>query len=431
MHTNSIRYRTYTFGCRVNQAETEAIEQDLNENGLIQDNDHPQWIIVNTCAVTAKAEREARNLLYQIQKKHTYSDIIMTGCSASLWLKREKLSGKFPNVVFISNQDKDKIGELICNKISHNPALLTHNQSNNKYILSKRMMIKIQDGCHRFCSYCIVPYLRGLPHSTPIRKIISQVNRAEKSGIREVIFTAVNTEAYGLDNQESLVDLINNTLVETKIKRLSFGSIHPWSITSLFLKSLPGWISSNRFITFFHIPIQSGCNKVLELMKRNYTREQISESLIQIQKIVPHALLATDVIVGFPGENHEDFEKTYEFLKNSHFAKFHVFRYSERPGTAAYYMSKKSKKMSGSIISMWAKKLRDLSKEKYLQFMNKNIGRQSTVLVIKTIGDNQSEGLTDNQLPIFIDKKVLPGVIKRVKITGIKDNRLIGTFLES
>ncbi|MFA6531218.1 MAG: radical SAM protein, partial [Candidatus Micrarchaeia archaeon] len=232
----------------------------------------------------------------------------------------------------------------------------------DKFLASGRIMVKIQDGCDRFCSYCIVPYLRGKPKSIRIADIIETINTYPSSEVRyrtvsdearsmktmhsshpsgsnnklnEVILTAINTECFGKDTGETLIQLIDAVLKETLIPKISFGSIHPWSITNEFLAYYQSIIPTNRFIPFFHIPIQSGSNKILQLMNRGYAVEDIYRKLKEIKRINPKAFIGTDIIVGFPGETEKEFQETYEFLKSAPIDKIHVFRFSPRPGTAA------------------------------------------------------------------------------------------------
>ena len=213
----------------------------------------------------------------------------------------------------------------------------------SKYLNSGRTLIKIQDGCQRFCSYCIVPYLRGTPRSETIENLKLKIKSLGKN-IKEIIFTAINTEAFGFDTGEKLITLIDQTIEVTKIQRISFGSIHPWSIDNEFLDYYKKILPLKRLINFFHVPIQSGSNKILNLMKRSYTREEIMEKLQSIKRLNKFALIATDVIVGFLDETDKDFQDTYDFLEKSPISKFHIFRFSNRDNTAAHYMKKNLKK---------------------------------------------------------------------------------------
>lgn len=355
---------SFSFGCRVNEAEKQLLDQNLLDIGFVWDEKNPSFYIINSCAVTGKAEREVRQHIYQIKKKYPKTKIIVTGCSATLWMNNNtKPQGAD---YWINNSDKNTIPTFIQSLIKiASPAKRDRNDIIfDKFLNSGRMMIKIQEGCNRYCSYCIVPYLRGPIKSERISTIVSFI-LASKTPISEVILTAINTEMFGKDTGESLIQLIETILTDTKIERVSFGSIHPWSITDEFLI----WYRNNkdnpRFVHFFHIPIQSGSNTILRLMNRQYGTVDLLKRLNQLYEIDPHALLATDVIVGFPGEGKKEFEETYEFLKKSPISKFHVFRYSPRPGTAAI---KFQNEQTPEEKRARAKKLAELGKKKFDAF---------------------------------------------------------------
>ena len=550
-------FSSFSFGCRVNEAEKENLDKKMLEAGFYFDEKNPDIFIINTCAVTHKAEREARNLIYQIKRKNPKTKIVITGCAATFWQKN-KLYQNLPIDLLIDNVNKEFLVELIKKRFKKNqfemsrsiqqtqskqasynkrcdnvilnlfqdlngmpkPACrqawqVRHDRHYNyypekhdgktddfhhspsesenklvsgyqkilkqasKFLSSGRLLIKIQDGCQRFCTYCIVPYLRGMPKSRKIEEIIGEINNTyhltlqiEKSKIidnfsyykhhchsefisesqkeipkptcrqarrvrddkktqtpiSEVILTAVNTEAFGLDTGENFADLIDQILKKTSIPRLSFGSIHPWSITSRFINFYQKISTQRRLVNFFHIPIQSGSNTILQLMKRGYKTEEILEKLSSLQKINPLSLLATDVIVGFLGETEKEFEETYRFLEKSPLVKFHIFRFSKRKNTAAFYMAKNLNEPTEEEKKKRAKALGQLSAKKYLKFLEKNLGRISTALILNKKHDGFFEALLDNQLPVLIEKKknIGPGEIIKVKVERVKNGRLVG-----
>ena len=352
---------SFSFGCRVNEAEKQLLDKQLIDEGFSWDENDPAFYVINSCAVTGKAEREVRQHIYQTRKKYPKTTIIVTGCSATLWLKNNtKPEGAD---YWIDNTKKSAISEFIVSlskqSLPHSSSLITH----DKFLNSGRLMIKIQDGCDRFCSYCIVPFTRGRAVSHKIADIVKEIQQI-KIPIQEVILTAINTEYFGKETGETLTELVDSILAHTKIERVSFGSIHSWSITPEFLL----WYKNNkdnpRFVHFFHIPIQSGSNTILRYMNRNYTCEEILNRLQTIHSINPKALIATDVIVGFPGETEKEFEETYDFLKLSPITKFHVFRYSPRPGTLAEKNPTSLKLCGAQEKRERSRILRDLEKQK-------------------------------------------------------------------
>jgi len=435
MYRNS-RFCTYSFGCRVNQAENEAIIEKLLKAGLIYEENNPGVLVVNTCAVTIKAERETRQFIYQLKKRFPKAFIIITGCSATYWQNND-LYKNLPVDLIINNKNKKKLPKILIGRLSEqaNFNLRGRNWPNtisqkggffDKFLNSGRFILKIQDGCQRFCSYCIVPYLRGKPKSKTIRRVIREIRDLEKN-ISEVILTAINTEAYGFDTCESLVELIQAILAKTKIKRLSFGSINPWSIDSKFLAFYKTIKDSDRFVHFFHIPLQSGSDKVLKLMKRGYTTGEFLDKVTAIKKINPLALIATDVIVGFLGETDMEFQETYNFLKKAPIDKLHVFRFSQRKGTAAYFMAKKYNEPSEAEKKKRSKLLIELGKEKYQKFLKKHVGKEFRALFLKErIGEYQKCLLNNQVLALVKTKQILPGKIKFVRVNKLNKEQLVG-----
>lgn len=330
---------SYVFGCRVNEAEKVILDEQLVKKGFRWSEKNPDFYIINSCAVTGKAEREVRQHIYQIRKKFPKTKIIVTGCAATHW-KRNTITVAGVDML-IANEEKQSIPSVVQTIHLQNHFQLPHYQRVNtlpyehdKFLSTGRLMVKIQDGCDRHCSYCIVPSLRGKPTSKRIKEIITRIQSYDDE-VREVILTAINTACFGDDTGETLTGLIGAILKQTTAPTISFGSIHPWSITDEFLSYYRSVIPTHRFIPFFHIPIQSGSNKILRLMNRGYTREEMSEKLQKIKSINPQAFIGTDIIVGFPGEGENEFRETYEFLKTAPIDKIHVFRFSPRPQTAA------------------------------------------------------------------------------------------------
>jgi threonylcarbamoyladenosine tRNA methylthiotransferase MtaB len=428
-----ITFSSFAFGCRVNEAEKEVLDKKMLDAGFSFNKDSPNIFIINTCAVTHKAEREARNLIYQIKRKNPQTKIVITGCSATYWQKN-KLYEELPIDLLVDNINKEFLVELIKKRLLNQKKDIKPQQSKgaeykltSKFLTSNRLLVKIQDGCQRFCTFCIVPYLRGLPKSKKIKEIVEEINNYPEK-ISEVILTAINTEAFGLDTGESFIDLIEKVLKNTSIPRLSFGSIHPWSIIPQFINFYQKILTEKRLVNFFHIPLQSGSNTILKLMKRGYTKEEILEKLSALEKINPLSLLATDVIVGFLGETKTEFEETYRFLEKSPLVKFHIFRFSKRKNTAAFYMAKNLKEPTEEEKKKRAKALAELFAKKYLKFLEKNLGRLSTALILNKKENGFYEALLDNQLPIIIEKNkdIMPGEIVKVKVERIKNGKLVG-----
>ena len=274
-----------------------------------------------------------------------------------------------------------------------------------------------------------MPFLRGTPRSEKIKNLELKIKNL-RTNIKEIIFTAINTEAFGYDTGESMIQLIQHTIINTTIPRISFGSIHPWSLDNKLYKIYKDYKHTGRLVNFFHVPIQSGSNKILNFMKRGYTKEEIMLKLIEIKRLNPLALIATDVIVGFLGETDKDFQDTYNFLKKSPISKFHIFRFSNRDNTAAHYMAKNLKEPSVAVKMKRAKLLETLGKKKYKDFLKKNVGRNSQALFISNREGDCQECLIDNQLPVLVKTtKNLNGQIKNIKILEYKKGKLFGRIV--
>ena len=421
---------SFSLGCRVNMAEKEKFDRELLASGLLLDAKRPNIYIINSCVVTAKAERELRQLIYKVRRELPKTKIVVTGCGTTYWLTND-LGKSLPVDLLVVNKDKEKIVELIKNGSLLRPASDRSGRIRltDKFTLSKRYLIKIQDGCNRFCSYCIVPYLRGLSKSKKIEEVVSEINYLN-AGTKEVILTAINTEAFGLDTGEKFSDLISEVIEKTRIPRISFGSIHPLSINKEFNNFYKSYKDRNRLVNFFHIPIQSGSDKILKLMKRGYTRKELAEMLSELYKINPLSLIATDIIVGFIGEDDSDFADTVDFLQKTPINKFHVFRFSPRIKTAAYYLAKKIKAPDEKTKKNRSQFLIELSKKKYLNFLRKHIGLKMTALFLDVRKDQHQKVLLENQIPIMVNSnKNLNGQIKKVTIDTIKNGQLFGKII--
>lgn len=447
-------FKTFAFGCRVNQAEEEEMQKRMIQSGFSWDEKNPDIFIVNTCAVTEKAEREARQLIYTIKRELPKTLLVVTGCALTNWQK-DSLLGKLPIDFPVDNLNKEYLVELIDKRMkserlgkgkeassdfpttsrdwppNHSPSLTPQ----NKYISSGRYLLKIQDGCHRFCTFCIVPYLRGLPKSSTISSIVDKINNLPKH-IKEVVLTAINTEAFSKETGETFIDLVKAVFEKSKIERLSFGSIHPWSINEDFFSFYQNEVrsregnNSGRLVDFFHIPLQSGSDKILQLMKRNYKRKEIEEKLFEIQKINPYALIGTDIIVGFLEETDKDFADTYAFLRKVPINKFHVFRFSKKRKTAAYYLAKRLKEPGANKKQKRSKALIQLSKLKFATFQQSLVGQAFSCLTLHSRQENYQEALLSNQVPILIKtSKDIPSQSKTVLVKRLYKKTLIGEII--
>ncbi len=417
-------FQSFVFGCRVNEAERIRLDRELIEAGFSVDLNSPSFLLINTCAITGKAEREAKQLIHRLRKQYPEAKIVLTGCSATLWEKYKTGDNKIVDIIVPNNQKSSLINQLT----SIYPHLVPHELAgpiNDKFRYSNRLLVKIQDGCHKFCSYCIVPYLRGQPQSQKIKEIISYINSFTDTP-SEVVLSAINTESFGKDTGETLVELIRQVLSLTKVPRIAFGSIHPWTLTEEFIEYYRDTLShEKRFIHFFHVPIQSGSQQIITFMKRDYKLTDVINKLTAVQTINPTALIATDVIVGFLGETEALFQESYSLLEKSTISRFHVFRFSNRPHTAAYYLKDKLMEPTAQEKKVRSDKLIALSKRKYQSFIETQLNTQSEALVIASVKQGTKILLNNHVEGILNQKNCLPGQLVHATIRTAKNGVLL------
>jgi threonylcarbamoyladenosine tRNA methylthiotransferase MtaB len=406
-----MKFSIDTLGCKVNHSESDFIARELLKRGLkpVSWQDHPDFCIVNTCTVTSKSDRKTRQLIRRIKTKNKSSKVIVTGCFALF--NREFLGSQKVDLV-ISNKDKDSIVELVAGEAETGGSLNDVKPPNNIWpaCLHSRPMIKIQDGCQQKCSYCIVPKVRGKYRSTPFHKIIREVKGFQRDGFEEVVLTGVNMGKYGIelgssrsDNGNkisSLAELLENIIAGTKIKRVRISSIEINDVDSSLIDVLKK--NSSRFAHHLHIPLQSGSNRVLGLMRRPYNVQYYLEKVRAIRRIFPDVTFTTDIMVGFPGEGNSDFVQTTEIVKEVDFSKVHVFKFSKRAGTEAYLLSGQ---LSEEVKSERSKILRDIGRRSRDCHINSNIGRVLNV-VCEKVGDEGSviSGTSGNYIKVYFSK---------------------------
>jgi len=418
-----MRFHIHTFGCRVNMAESTKLALELKANGLKDASlAKAELLIINSCAVTQKAVKEVRQLINQAKKTNPKLKIWLTGCSATLWQKNQQ-SNKLVDRL-IPNQEKAQISGFFASQIkSHR--LKDKNLVWGKFLTSSRLFVKVQDGCDYFCTYCIVPYLRGLSVSYDPKTVIKYINAvSQKSPVNEIVLTGINLGLYQNKDKQDFTGLIQQVLKQTTIPKISFGSLYSENLTPEFLKLYQS-IDRNRLTRYFHVPIQSGSDKILKLMRRRYRLAEFSERIQALAKIVPDALLATDVIVGFYEETDQDFAQTYEYLEKSPFIKAHIFAYSKRELTSGYYLQKKLIEPDIGTKQIRSQALHELFKTKESKFKQSLLGQKKRALIINN-NEEFSIGFLDTGLAIIINTPNLAIGFVNVKIESVKQNKLYG-----
>ena len=347
-----------TLGCKVNQAETDSMLDMLSAAGadIVDFEEKADIYIVNTCSVTNIADKKSRQMLHRAKKRNPESIVIAAGCYVQS--AKELLEQDESVDIVISNNKKKDITDIVNDYINvrkNEGGDAPADGEKKEYFvdISKeteyeemgghvpvghtRAYVKIQDGCNQFCSYCIIPYVRGRIRSRSEEAVIAEVTELAESGIKEVVLTGIHISSYGKDknNEGALIDLIDAISKIKGIKRIRLGSLEPGIITEDFVRR----VSANKKVCpHFHLSLQSGCNTILKRMNRKYTREQYFEKCEMLREAYDAPALTTDVIVGFPGETDEEFEETVQYLTELNLYEMHIFKYSPRKGTVAAAM---------------------------------------------------------------------------------------------
>lgn len=415
--------RFVTLGCKVNQYETNAMAQKFLEKGyqiieeITPENEDikPDICIINTCTVTNMSDRKSRQMLRRMKEKNPSTIVVAVGCYAQV--AKEELS-KIPEIdLVLGNNEKVEIVKHVeeytnnhINNVELDDVMYSKEFSDFgdvTYTEKTRAVIKIQDGCDRFCSYCIIPYARGRVRSRKPENIISEITQIASKGIKEVVITGIHIASYGKDFAMSkdskltnyrLIDLLEEINEIQGIKRIRLGSIEPLLITVEFVERLK---KLEKICHHFHLSLQSGCDETLKRMNRRYTTEQFKEIVRLLRNAYSDVNLTTDIIVGFPGETDEEFNKTYQFLKEIKFYKMHVFKYSPRKGTKAAVMPNQ---INGDIKEERSKKLIELSDRNEIEYNKSYIGKNVEVL-FEEEKDGMYKGHTQNYIMVYCQSK--------------------------
>lgn len=406
----------HTLGCKLNFAESSYLAGIFTAKGYVQVEfkEKADVYVINTCTVTRIAEKKCRNAIRVARNLNPEAIIAVMGCMSQINDKEiEKIEGVD---LIIGNDDKTKLVDLIEERQTKSPTenLVFDISRLKSYYPSysssdrTRSFLKIQDGCDYFCTYCAIPYSRGRSRNDDVASVVAQAKILAEQGKKEVVLTGVNIGDFGKSTGESFLDLIKALDKVEGIERYRISSIEPNLITEEVIDFCAG---SKAFLPHFHIPLQAGTNKILRLMKRKYERELFAQRVNYINKVMPHAFIAADVIVGFPGETEEDFEEAKSFIDALPLAALHVFTYSERPGTPAA-------SMQGCVpISerhRRSEELQKISTRKKEEFYLKNKGKELNVLWESDEEDGMMFGWTDNYIRVGrkYDKRYINTITK-------------------
>ncbi len=430
-----------TLGCKVNQYETNAMTQKFMEKGykVVEYTKKADIYIINTCTVTNMSDRKSRQMLRRAKDLNPHAIIVACGCYVQV-AKKELKAIKDIDLILGNNEKKEivKYIEKYINsrqkeKIQKTEDVMQTREfidfGNVIYNEKTRAVIKVQDGCDRFCSYCIIPYARGRVRSRKPENVISEVKNIAKKGIKEVIITGIHIASYGKDFKKKfeLIDLLEEINKIEGIERIRLGSIEPLLITKEFISRL---VKLKKVCHHFHLSLQSGCDETLKRMNRRYTIKQFKKIVELIREHYEDVILTTDIIVGFPGETEEEFNKTYMFLKEIKFYKMHVFKYSPRKGTKAAVMKAQ---IDGNIKEIRSQELIKLSDKNQKEYNESYIGKEVEVL-FEEKKDGVYKGHTENyilvQLPEkdILSKEKIENKIIKVKCEYVENNYIMSSM---
>ncbi len=410
----------YTLGCKLNQAETETLAGRFNQAGfqLVSHGDGADIYIANTCTVTHIADRKSRHWLRLARRRNPGALIIATGCYAQR--NGQELAGLAD--ILVDNDEKEHLLALVQNLKG-----MAEGEIKQSQILSStfrtRSLIKIQDGCHSSCTYCIVPKVRRNEHSLSASQIIEEVKQKIAIGYKEIVLTGTKVGAYK-DGSNDLRKLVQRILTSTGIERLRLSSLQPSELSPEFLAL---W-EDGRLCRHFHLALQSGSDTTLQRMKRSYSLNQYQRAVNMIKDAIQDAAITTDIIVGFPGESDEEFEQSCSFCRQAGFANIHVFPYSPRPGTAAAGMSEQIK---DNVKQERNQRMLELSRSSQRKFREQFLGQTLPVLWEKETNPGSSiySGLTGNYIRVFAQsEKPLSNQITHVKLLAFHNQGMWGVL---
>ena len=430
----------YTLGCKVNQYETNAMEQQFIKNNyeIVENTQKADIYVINTCTVTNIAERKSRQMLRRVKEINPSAVLVVCGCYAQV--AKNELE-QIPEIdIILGINEKSEIVQIVENYMEKMAEQDKRSQeaeiddvSKQKefldfgdvtYTEKNRAVVKVQDGCNMFCSYCIIPYARGRIRSRKIESVVSEIEKIAKEGIKEVVITGIHVASYGkdFDNENTskkirLIDLLEAINKIDGTDRIRLSSLEPTIVDEEFATRL---FKLNKICDHFHLSLQSGCDETLKRMNRKYTTQIYRDAVATLRKYYPEASFTTDVIVGFPGETDEEFAKTYEFLKEIDFYRLHVFKYSPRRGTVA---EKMPNQIDGNKKEERSNKLIELSNSTENKHNQSYIGKTVKVL-FEEFEDGFFKGHTTNYMMVKVagEEEQSDKFVNKILDVKIKEN---------
>ena len=399
-----------TLGCKTNQYETDGMMEILKKMGasVVDFEDAADVYLINTCSVTNMADKKSRQMIHRARKNNPEALVIACGCYVQA--EKEKLSQDKDIDIIISNNRKKDIGHVIAEYFNSGETACFTDISRekefeeldvNKPVYHTRAYVKIQDGCNQFCTYCIIPYVRGRIRSRSMDSVIDEISRLAEAGVKEVVLTGIHISSYGrdMDGDTGLADLVENISKIEGIERIRLGSLEPGIITEEFSRRIK---AVDKLCPHFHLSLQSGCDSVLKRMNRKYTCSEYMEKCELLRKVYKNPAITTDVIVGFPGETEEEFECTRKYLEDINLYEMHIFKYSQRKGTPAATMPNQ---VDPSVKNSRSDVLLAISEHNKHAYQDLFVGTTVKVLVEELVEKNGEEymrGHTERYMDVHI-----------------------------
>ena len=427
----------YTLGCKVNQYETEAMLEMFKKDGYtqVESEEFADVYVINTCTVTHMSDRKSRQYIRRMKKKNPDAIIAVVGCYSQV-SPEEILEIEEVNLVMGTNERRQIVEEIKKLDASKKASTVDDimkvrafeeieiNQTNGR----TRAFMKIQDGCDRFCTYCIIPYARGgRVRSRELESVINEANKLANNGYKEIVLTGIHVASYGKDVKDEDTNLLTVIKAIDKIEgveRIRLSSVEPLLMTDEFIDTVA---KMPKVCPHFHLSLQSGCDETLKRMNRRYTTKEYKDIVDKLRQKMPNVAITTDVIVGFPGETNNEFSQTYEFLRDIELSQMHVFKYSPRKGTPAADMENQ---IDPQMKQMRSDKLIALNKQNFTNFAKKFEGQEFNVLFEQNIGENKYEGLTPNYIRVIVESEEdIQGKILKTKINDVKDEYVEGILV--
>ena len=431
-----MKVKFYTLGCKVNQYESQAIGESLKKRGyeIAEAKDSADVVIVNSCTVTAESDRKTRQAVRRFKRQNPHGIVVLTGCMPQAY--PDKAKELLEADIVLGNKNNKDLPDILENYIRYGSRAFEVSEHKTgdgfqgdtitAFDERTRAYVKIQDGCNRFCSYCVIPYARGRVRSKPLDELKAELRNISANGYKEVVLVGINLSSYGSDIDCTFPEAVKVANDTEGILRVRLGSLEPDHLTDEVIEKLS---ECEKLCPQFHISLQSGCDSTLKRMNRHYDTEDYRRLCKKLRECFENCTLTTDIMVGFAGESDEDFKQSLEFMKEIAFEKVHVFPYSVRKGTRAEkfdgHLDKSVKEERCRIMIEKAEEIRR-------KFFSEQIGKTYDVIIESKTDDGHYTGHTANYIPVKIKTKLpedLNGSLVNIKITDLADgDYLIGEF---